>query len=287
MPYVGGVYVSPDLVPGQNAFSFVQQSQTEPGNPTPSLFDIPREDYVTAFNSVLLKDGSNQPTDNLDFNDKRVQNLGDPERLKDAANFQKVLELSFINITNVSQSNAIITLTYTPDIPLAKGQIFKFFASALNKTNAKIIMNTSSQIPLHKENNKVVVEGDLQPNQPVFIIYTGTSFLLLNQPTKPYFADVTFASPTLAWNVGTHPTGVVTLTNNAALTISNDEPGKVYSLLIKQDSTGGRTLTLPTAWKRRRDFIDTGVEAETLMTIRKIGTDIFVAPFLKSFVSSA
>ena len=98
------------------------------------------------------------------------------------------------------------------------------------------------------------------------------------------FSSLTFAA-SLTWNVGTNPNATITLTGNVTgLTLSGDKDGGVYTLLIKQDTTGSRTFAFPSGWKwagGSADSIASGASDETLLTIRKVGTDIVAAPLLK------
>ena len=89
------------------------------------------------------------------------------------------------------------------------------------------------------------------------------------------FSSLTFAA-SLTWNVGTNPNATITLTGNVTgLTLSGDKDGGVYTLLIKQDTTGSRTFAFPSGWKwagGSADSIASGAGDETLLTIRKVGT---------------
>ena len=101
--------------------------------------------------------------------------------------------------------------------------------------------------------------------------------------TEP-FDDVAY-SGTITWNLEANPNGVLTLTGDATLSISGDIDGGVYTLLVIQDSTGGHTLTLPSGWKWAGGTADTFPEAandNTVLTIRRIDSDIVAAPLLKS-----
>ena len=98
------------------------------------------------------------------------------------------------------------------------------------------------------------------------------------------FTAITRAA-TLVWNVAVRPNATVSLTGNvSALTLQNSQDGGVYTLLIKQDGTGGRTFTFPSGWKWRggtADSIASAANAETLLTIRNIDGTIYAAPLLK------
>jgi hypothetical protein len=66
--------------------------------------------------------------------------------------------------------------------------------------------------------------------------------------TAPPFASVTDASP-IAWNVGTVPNGTITVnhtTGTRALNLTGLANGGYYTLVIKQDATGGAAMTLGT-----------------------------------------
>ena len=105
----------------------------------------------------------------------------------------------------------------------------------------------------------------------------------------PLFGDfstqsLTYAS-SLTWDVQYTPNAEVTLDGNVTdLTLSNILDGDVCCLLIKQDATGGRTFAFPSAWKWEDGLaksIATGSNDETILTVRKIGNSIYVAPLLK------
>ena len=97
------------------------------------------------------------------------------------------------------------------------------------------------------------------------------------------FSALTFAAA-LAWNAGTHPNATVDLTDNVTgITLSGTVNGGVYSLVFKQDATGGKTVAFPAAWKGAdlSGGIDTGANKETWLTVRNRGGDIWAAPLLK------
>ena len=122
----------------------------------------------------------------------------------------------------------------------------------------------------------------------VFVSAGGLDVVTLEEPpqiTNP-FVVLPFAAA-LTWDVGAAPNAVITLTGDiTGLTLSNDENGGVYTLLIKQDGTGGHDFPLPAGWKWSNGavgVIESGANVETLLTIRKIGaTDIYAAPLLKA-----
>lgn len=75
---------------------------------------------------------------------------------------------------------------------------------------------------------------------------TGTTFALNNgQPNTIYNAGNSGTGITIDWSNG--PVQKVTLTDNATLTFSNVFTGGTFTLVLIQDGTGGRTVSL-TGW---------------------------------------
>jgi hypothetical protein len=72
-----------------------------------------------------------------------------------------------------------------------------------------------------------------------FIIFTTTDVL-----TAKAFTTITY-SGTPNWDYGTGYNKEITLTGNAALSITNDSDGDYGVLFVTQDVVGGRVLTLP------------------------------------------
>ena len=98
-------------------------------------------------------------------------------------------------------------------------------------------------------------------------------------------APSAFTTTTQNWDVDDKPNAILILSSNRTLTVSGAVDGGVYTLLIRQSSTGGRTLTFPNPWKWRGGVVETiasGGRAETLLTIRRVRGDTYVAPLLKS-----
>lgn len=67
---------------------------------------------------------------------------------------------------------------------------------------------------------------------------------------------------TITFNPGSGETGIVTLAGNRTLAIQNPAKGRFYTLIVKQDATGSRTLALPAGSK----VPGTGAGAITLST---------------------
>ena len=71
---------------------------------------------------------------------------------------------------------------------------------------------------------------------------TGTTFTLQNGQPTLYDAGNSGSALDINWDNG--PVQKVTLTANATLTFLNPNPGSSYTLILIQDGTGGRSVTL-------------------------------------------
>ena len=60
---------------------------------------------------------------------------------------------------------------------------------------------------------------------------------------------LSISAGTISWDVSQNGNAYVTLTSNATLSLSNLQAGQLLLLKVKQDGTGGRTLTLPAGSK--------------------------------------
>ena len=92
-----------------------------------------------------------------------------------------------------------------------------------------------------------------------------------------------FTTTTQSWNVADKPNAILLLSSNRTLSVSGAVDGGVYTLLVRQTS-GNRTLSFPAPWKFRggvEETVASGARAETLITIRRVRGDTYVAPFMK------
>ena len=95
------------------------------------------------------------------------------------------------------------------------------------------------------------------------------------------------AAASLTWDVAENPAAQVVLDRNVGtLLTDNNVDGGIYSLLIRQDGAGNRSFAFPNSWLwvgGSAQAISTGANTRTLVTIRQLGTSIYVAPLLKAF----
>ena len=88
---------------------------------------------------------------------------------------------------------------------------------------------------------------------------------------------------TVNWPAGTKPNATLLLGHNVGtLDVTGTVDGGVYRLEAKQDTTGGRTLAIPSGWKKvAAQSIASGPGDVTIITIANIKGTIYLAPFLK------
>ena len=98
----------------------------------------------------------------------------------------------------------------------------------------------------------------------------------------PAFSTLVF-NTNLVWDVAAQPRGFVTLTDDVTgLTVENAVDPGVYTLVIRQDGTGGRAFPFPAAWSGPGGSIESGANVFTILTIRPIGNVIVAAPLWRN-----
>lgn len=97
---------------------------------------------------------------------------------------------------------------------------------------------------------------------------TGTTFGVTNGQPGVYDAGNSGTSIALDWNNG--PIQKITLTGNATVTFSNAVSGSSYTLILTQDGTGGRTVSL-TGW----DFGDNAPSYNTSASKKNVVSALY------------
>lgn len=103
--------------------------------------------------------------------------------------------------------------------------------------------------------------------------------------TPAPYGSITLLSNTLTWNVRLQPHAHVLLTRNVTTVVLQEtKNGGVYSIIIEQDPTGGRTFEFPSSWVWRNNRVGkiaTAAGSTTSVTIQDISGVINVAPLFK------
>lgn len=100
-----------------------------------------------------------------------------------------------------------------------------------------------------------------------------------NESYEPTWQVLTDA-PTITWNVDLGIMAEVTLGGNRTLANPTNLRKGTYSLLVKQDATGGRTLALGTSYKTPNQVplvLSTAANAVDLLTFVSDGTTLYLA----------
>lgn len=100
---------------------------------------------------------------------------------------------------------------------------------------------------------------------------------------QQYFTQATLTAEdsagTFEWNLNTQQVGILTLTGNSTLaTPSNQQAGGVYTLVVKQDVTGGHTLTFNPTYKfpgGTAPTITSGTNAVDVLSFVSDGTNLY------------
>lgn len=98
--------------------------------------------------------------------------------------------------------------------------------------------------------------------------------------SQPYSPQATLTDQaTIAWNLTTQPSAIVTLADNRTLDApTNQKAGSTYVLVIKQDGTGGRTLAWNAAYKFPGGIdptLSTGVNDVDVVSFVSDGTNMY------------
>ena len=178
------------------------------------------------------------------------------------------------------------------------GQMLAFIASASNaETTPHLRVNSNPSAVIVNWDGSVLKAGQLKANAVYQVAYDATRWRLLaplaeapeavKLPPKYDEPKALIYAGNLTWNTNTHPFATLTLTNNVTgITLSGTVDGGIYSLVITQDSTGGRTMAFPSAWKWPEDAvreIASGDADVTILTIRRVGSVIYAASLQRDF----
>ena len=150
--------------------------------------------------------------------------------------------------------------------------------------NEQIVFNTTAsaitywQVTNAGTGNPPSLQALGETNTEGIIAANGTGGIRFT--SQPYCPQATLTdAATIAWNLTTQPSAVVTLTDNRTLDApSNQKAGGTYILIIKQDGTGGRTLAWNAAYKfpgGSDPVLSTGINAVDVVSFVSDGTSMY------------
>ena len=100
--------------------------------------------------------------------------------------------------------------------------------------------------------------------------------------SQQYFTQATLTTDSanaFAWNLNTQQVGVLTLTASSQLDApNNQQAGGVYTLIVKQDGTGGYTLSFDNTYKFPAGvapIISTAANAVDVLSFVSDGTNLY------------
>jgi predicted secreted protein len=114
--------------------------------------------------------------------------------------------------------------------------------SAVQSVNALI---TTVNLGAAADGNflKFVTNGNIYPHDHYNTVNSYTQQQRITQ------ANLTISSGVVSWNLNTQQAAQITLTQNVTFSNpTNQQAGGTYTVLVKQDGTGGRTITFGNAY---------------------------------------
>lgn len=152
-------------------------------NNTALLADNRENDFATALNLVLKRDGGNQPTADLPMNSHKLTGLSAGSARTDSTRIDQVQDGDLLYASVGGTANAI-TLTLTPIVTaLVEGMQIILIPASDNTDAVTIDTNSIGEIAL-EYNGASLSGGELQAGLPSIIVNDGSVWQLAN----PYFS---------------------------------------------------------------------------------------------------
>lgn len=234
--------------------------------------DTQFEDVRGGIENSLAKDGQNAATANINLGGFKLLSVGNATLTGDAVNIATLQKLTGIYVGTVGGTGNAITLTPSPAIvSYSAGQCFVFKAAA-SQTSGAPTVNVSGlgTKTIKRADGNGLMSGAIGINSINAIVYDGTDFLHLSGHVGPLnlydkliqrpvlrdygetISQVTIASNAATFDVENGNHFEVTLNANLnTMTVSNPAASGTLcgiTFILKQDATGGRTITWPAAF---------------------------------------
>jgi len=210
-------------------------------NDTAVLADVRENDFATALNLVLKRDGGNQPTADLPMNTHKFTGMALGTERTDSMRLDQAQDGELTYAEAGGTANAI-TLTTIPVCSAVEGMVIGFFAEADSTSTVTVNLNGDGNVALQYI-GAALVGGEVQNGQFHQVAFDGTQWQLVNPypsaVSQPLDADLT-ALAALASNghvvrTGSATYSLRTLTGTAnQLTVTNGD-----------GVSGNPTLSLP------------------------------------------
>jgi hypothetical protein len=132
------------------------------------------------------------------------------------------------------------------------GMLVAFKANTANEGAATLNVNNLGAKAIKKNGEEALADNDIKAGQIVTVVYDGTSFQLVNATntlTKPTLKGSVQAvtanddAATITFDMAASNYHTVTLGGNRTLAVTNVSVGQSFIIRLKQDATGGRTVT--------------------------------------------
>jgi hypothetical protein len=162
-------------------------------NDTAVLADIRENDFATALNLVLKRDGGNQPTAAMPWNSQRLTGLGQGTARTDAISLDQVQDGDLTYAEASGTANTIV-LTTTPTCSPIEGMVIGFFAEFDSTSTVTVDLNGNGNVALQYI-GAALVSGEIQNGQFHQVAFDGTVWQLANPypgaVAQPLDADLT------------------------------------------------------------------------------------------------
>lgn len=192
-------------------------------------FDAENDDFATAFENCLTRDGQGEPSANIDWNNKKITNLADPTTLTGALNVQTAQKNSYSFGTTAGGTTAYTLSLGITVASLVDGQPFRAEINATNTGSSTLNVDSFGAKTL-KLDGQNLVAGELIANSIYLFAYNaGTDFIDVMKPAnatetlKGIVELATDAETVTGTDTtrATHPAGVKSAIDAGVLPISD------------------------------------------------------------------
>ena len=202
-------------------------------NNTAILADNRENDFATALNLVLKRDGGNSPTADLPMNSHKLTGMSAGSARTDSLRIDQVQDGDLVYAEASGTKNAIV-LTTTPTCSPVEGMVIGFFAEFDSDSTVTVDLNGNGNVDLQYIGASLV-GGEIQNGQFHSVAFDGTQWQLVNpyvNPTiigaQPLDADLTayaaLSSAGMVARTGAGTVAVRTITGTAnQLTVTDGD----------------------------------------------------------------